>query len=180
MAKSDKNVPEIIRVATALETEIATLEALSRSARKLPLSTEKNIARAAKDLSQALELQERLSEKLRELATAMAGMQIRQQAAITPLAEFAIQIQQRMQRLEHHLQAYAALGKSAGEVTALLQASEGDRAAVLEQLHARLSELEQGARTLMDAARADDFPDVVREADTLKQRVLSLRKRLLS
>ena len=86
-----------------------------------------------------------------------------------------------MQRLEHHLQAYAALGKAAGEVTALLQGPEGgDRSAVLEQLHACLIELEAGARALMDAARADDFPDVVREADTLKQRVLSLRKRLLS
>lgn len=179
MAKGDKDVPEIIRVATALETEIATLEALSRSARKLPLSSEKNIVRAAKDLSEALALQERLSEKLRELAAAMAGMQLRQQAAILPLAEFAAEIQRRMQRLEVHAQAYAALGKSAGEVTALVQ-SEAERGAVLEQVHGRLSEIESGARALIEAARSDDFPDVVREADTLKQRVLSLRKRLLS
>ena len=179
MAKGDKDEPEIIRVATALETEIATLEALSRSARKLPLATEKNIVRAAKDLSEALALQERLSEKLRELAAAMAGMQHRQQAAIEPLAAFAVEIQQRMRRLEAHLQAYAALGKAAGEVTALVQ-GEGERSAVLEQVHGRLSEIESGARALIEAARGDDFPDVVRDADTLKQRVLSLKKRLLS
>jgi DNA repair exonuclease SbcCD ATPase subunit len=180
MAKSDKDLPELIRAATALENEIATLEAVSRAARKLPLNSEKNIVKAGKELSQALALQERLGDKLRELAAAMGGMQSRQEAAIVPLAEFASEIQIRMERLEKHLQAYAALGKSAADVTTLVQSESGDRSAIIEQLQARLIELETGARELVEAARADDFPDLVRDADTLKQRVAAVRKRLLS
>jgi hypothetical protein len=105
-------------------------------------------------------------------------MQARQQAALEPLAMFANEIQTRMQKLGEHMQAYATLGAAAGEVTNLIQSSNGDHGAVLNDVSTLLDKISEGARTLFDLARADDFPDVVREADSLKQRVAALRKRL--
>ncbi|MEA2696752.1 MAG: hypothetical protein QOI66_1023 [Myxococcales bacterium] len=178
MSKSDKPVPEMVRAAEALEEEIVRLEAISRSSRKIRLNSDKNIARAAAELNEALTLPERLAERLRALATAMGNMQERQQAALEPLAAFAVEIQQRMQRLEEHMNSFAALGKAAGEVNVHLAGGQADRAAVA-LAESRLQELSDAARALFEAARDDDFPEVAREADVLKQRMVALRKRLV-
>jgi uncharacterized coiled-coil DUF342 family protein len=168
----------LLRAAASLEAELGQLESICRTARKIPLTSEKNIARAAKELEQALTLPERLALGLQALASAMATMQARQQAALEPLAAFANEIQQRHQRLREHMQAYAALGSAAAEVTARIQAGEGGRAAVLSDVDAQLAKISADARALFDAAHADDFPELTREADALKQRAASLRRRL--
>lgn len=180
MGKLDNEAPSLMQAAGALEAELAKLEAISKSVRKLRLTSEKSIARAAKELSEALELPERLGQGLQALASAMAQMQARQQAAIEPLSAFASEIQRRMQRLSEHMQAFAELGKAAGEVTALIQNAGGERGAVVGEVQAQLERISEGARSLSDAAQSDDFPDVAREADLLKQRTAALRKRLLT
>ena len=178
MAKGEKQVPELVRAAQSLESELANLEALSKSTRKIQLNSDRSIARAAKELSGALALQDRLAEGLQTLAAAIANLQSRQEAALTPLATFATEIQQRMQRLGEHMQAFAALGTSASEVTALIQAANGEHSGIIASVGAQLAEISEGARVLCEAARVDDFPDVAREADALKQRTAALRRRL--
>ena len=83
----------------------------------------------------------------------------------------------RTQLLSDHMQTFGALGAAAGQVNDQLAASGGDRAA-LAQAEARLREISDGARALFEAARADDFPEIAREADVLKQRMAALQKRL--
>ena len=178
MAKPDKNVPELVRAAEVLEHEIASLEALSKATRKIPLNSERNITRAAKELTETAQFQDRLAAGLQALASAMAQLQARQQAALEPLAAFATETQARMQRLSEHMQAFGVLGNAAGEVTALIQAGNGERSQVVTAVDEQLTAIESGARALMDVARDDDFPDVVREADSLRQRVAALRKKL--
>ena len=188
----------MVSAAQALEQELLRLEALSKAVRKIRLSSEKNIQRAAKELSEVLSLQDALAAALQKLAAAMAEMPPRQEAALVPLAAFATEIQQRMQRLQEHMHTFAELGSAAGEVTALLQtapsahsnngaapahngasANNGVPAAdLLGEVDAKLTNIAEGARALFEAARSDDFPDVAREADTLKQRVTALRRRL--
>ncbi|HEY4159493.1 MAG TPA: hypothetical protein VGM29_15395 [Polyangiaceae bacterium] len=177
MAKSEKQVPELIAAAETLENELASIELLSKSVRKIRLNSEKNLTRASKELTEALVVPERLAEGLRTLAAAMRTMQERQQAALEPLAAFAAEIEQRKQRLAEHMQSFATLGEAAGKATALLQAS-GEPAGTFNELDALLAKIAEGARALLDLARADDFPDVAREADALGQRVSALRKRL--
>src|SRR5882724_5657467 len=162
MPKGEKDTPELVRAAQALENEIVRLETLSRSVRKIRLDSEKNILRAAKELSEALTLPDRLAEGLRAFTRAMDQMQMRQQAALEPLGTSATEIQQRTQRLSEHMQAFAVLGKAAGEVTALLQPDNGSPHAPLSEVEARLGAIVEGSRILHDAARADDFPDVAR------------------
>ena len=173
-----KEPSELVRAAQALEAEVLNLESIGRAARKIPLNSEKNIARAAKDLEEALTLPDRMAAQLQALASAMATMQARQQAALSPLAAFASQIQARHQRLREHMQAYAGLGSAAAEVTARIQSGDGERAAVLSDVEEQLARLAANAKALFEAAHADDFPELAREADALKQRALSLRRRL--
>jgi chromosome segregation ATPase len=178
MTKAEKDAPEIVRAAAALEDELVRLETISRSVRKIRLDSEKSISRAAKELNEALEMPERLATGLRALGAAMERMQARQQAALEPLAARAGDVQQRIQRLGEHMQVFAGLGKAAAETTALLQSEDAEPEAMLEQAREELAKIADGARSLIEAARSDDFPDVAREADTLKQRVSALRGRL--
>ncbi|MEO7035324.1 MAG: hypothetical protein ABI548_15485 [Polyangiaceae bacterium] len=178
MAKSERNVPELVRAAEVLENEIASLEALSNATRKIPLNSERNISRAAKELTETAQFQERLAAGLQALSNAMAQLQARQQAALEPLAAFASETQARMQRLSAHMQAFGVLGSAAGEVSALILAGSGERSERVSTVNEQLTALESGARVLQDAAREDDFPDVVHEADSLKQRLAALRKKL--
>jgi chromosome segregation ATPase len=178
MAKPKQEVAELVRAAEALESELLKLESLSRAARKIQLNSERNITRAAQELTSVASLQEAMGAGLQALAQAVAQMQARQQAALEPLAAFANEIQARMQRLSEHMQTYATLGAAAGEVTSLIQSSDGDHGAVLKDVTTLLDKIAEGARALFDIARADDFPDLLREADSLRQRVTTLRKRL--
>src|SRR6187431_3768240 len=173
-----KEPSALVRAASALEAELLELESISRATRKVPLTSEKSIARATKELTEALTLPDRLAAGLSALAAAMATMQTRQQAALEPLAAFASEIQQRHQRLREHMQAFAALGTAAAEVTARIQSGDGDRSAVLSDVDAQLAKIAGDARALFDAAHAEDFPELAREADALKQRAASLRRRL--
>jgi len=177
MAKVAKGVSEIVGAAEALEDEIAGLEALSRSARKIRLNSGKNIARAAAELNETLALPDRLAQRLQGVAGALARMQERQQAAIEPLTAFAVEIQERTRLLGEHMKSFDALGKAAGEVNDALSTSQGDRA-VVARAAAKLQEISETARLVFEAARADDFPEIAREADVLKQRMAALRKRL--
>jgi hypothetical protein len=178
MARGEKETPELVRAAEALEDELLGLETLSRSVRKIQLDSQKNIARAVKELNEALALPERIADGLRALAVAMQHMEARQQTAIESLAPRAEEIQARVTRLGEHMQAFGELGKAAGEITVMLQ-SNGERAAVIEHVEARLAEIDERARALFESARKDDFPEVAREADALKQRLGALRGKLL-
>lgn len=177
MAKVVKPVSEIESAAEALEEEIAQLEGLARSTRKIPLNSDKNLIRAAAELNETLALPERVGQRLQAVAAAMMHMQERQQAALERLTSFAVEVQQRTQLFGVHMQKFAALGKAAGEVSTELAASAGD-AAALEAAQTRLQDISDAARALFEVARDADFPEIAREADVIKQRMAALRKRL--
>jgi hypothetical protein len=177
MAKEQKRGSEIVDAAEALEEEIARLETLSKSARKIRLTSGKNIARAAAELNGTLALPERLAQRLQDVAKALARMQERQQAALEPLTAFAVEVQRRTQLLGEQMQRFDALGTAAGEINAELAASQGDRA-VIARAQARLLEISHAAREMFEAARAADFPEIAREADVFKQRMAALHDRL--
>lgn len=177
MAKVDEPMSEIVQAAAELESEIVRLETISKSTRKIRLSSGKNLARAAAELNETLALPEQLSGRLQAVAAALARMQERQQAALEPLSAFAVEVQKRTALLTQHIQSFDALGTAASEVNALLAARPQDRSAV-SRAEVRLREISEAARAVFEAARADDFPEIAREADVLKQRMSALGKRL--
>jgi hypothetical protein len=178
MAKPIQPRSELVVAAEAVEEEVARMEVMSRSVRRIRLDGEENLARAAEQLSEALGLPERMAPRLAALSSAMARLQERQQQALEPLAMFAGAIQTRRRRLDEHMQVFAALGKAAGEVSTDLAAGSPNDDVAIARAKTQLHEISDKAKALFEAAHADDFPDVAREADVLKQRVTDLRKRL--
>jgi chromosome segregation ATPase len=178
MAKQEPKVAELVRAAGELEGELVKLETLASAARKNRLDSQKSIVRAAKELSEVLALPERLASGLQALGAAMQHMEARQRAALEPLAAYAVEIQTRTQKLDEHMRAFAALGEAAGTATALLQSAR-DRAELIENAKAKLSGIADDARALHDAAHADNFPELARQADALRQRVAALQRKLL-
>src|SRR5688572_27836452 len=120
MAKSKDQAQDLMRCAEVVERELRRLEELSRSARNIILSSEKNLARAARGLQQALEQQERLATELRGLGEAMLGMQTRQEAAMLPLQARALELQARMAQHSEHMERFGSLGSKAKEVLDVL------------------------------------------------------------
>ena len=186
MAKPPDQSSELIRCAEVVERELRRLEELSRSARNIKLSSEKNLARAARGLQQALEQQERLAHELRGLGQAMLGMQTRQEAAMMPLQERALELQARMLRHNEHMERFAALGSKAKEVVAALvdisaaanEAQGAQAASLLFDADQRISELVDEIRSMTEAAKGDEFPEIEREAHALAQRLTAARERL--
>jgi hypothetical protein len=186
MAKSGDPVSELVRCAEVVERELRRLEELSRSARHVKLSSEKNITRAARGLEQALEQQDRLARELRVLGQAMQAMQARQEAAMGPLEERAREVQARVQLHAEHMQRFGALGLKARDAVAALReisepGGEGDvarEATLLIDADEQVRGLVEEAKAMASAADADDFPDIAREAHALGQRVQAMRERL--
>ena len=175
--------PDLVRAAERIESDLRALEELAASVGKMRLHTEKSIARAARELASALEQPEQLAEGLKQLAQAMAATQLRQQAALSSLAPVAERLQQKSARFGEYMQRFAALGEQARETTELMKAAlrdgktSGD-GALREDVELRLEGLMNGAKSLADSAEEDDFTEIARDADALRQRIQSLRGRL--
>jgi hypothetical protein len=164
-------------------------ESLSRATRRVKLNTEKNIARAARDLQEAMAQRERLTGQLQKFGEVMMQMQSRQQSAVTTLAEQALEVQRRLASLSEHMDHFRALGAKASEVGQALRdlgaeptshsngASAGEALTPLD-IDVRFQQLLDDAKALLESARAEDFPDVASETDALQQRLHALRPRL--
>jgi hypothetical protein len=186
MAKSGEQTSELIRCAEVVERELRRLEELSRNARNIKLGSEKHLARAARGLQQAMDQQERLAQELRALGQAMLSMQARQEAAMLPLQPRALELQARMARHSEHMQKFGALGTKAKDVlAALVEVSSSDTntegahgAALLLDATQRIQTLVDEIRAMTEAAKADDFPEIAREAHSLEQRLQAAADRL--
>lgn len=177
MAKKGSDVPELVRSAEELESELERLEALSEVALRTRLDSEKNIAKATKELGEALEMPNRLAERLGNLAAAMQRLQARQKAALDPLAARTDAILERKLKHEVHMRAFGMLGKATEDALLLLN-SEKERSVLVEDLKAKLATIAEDARVLFEATRADDFPEIARESDALNKRAEALRRKL--
>jgi hypothetical protein len=190
MAKSGEQPSDFLRCAEAVEREVRRLEELSRAACRIKLGTEKGIGRAARELQQTLAQQERLSAELRRFAEVMVEMQSRQQAALEPLSARALEIQSRMTRLSEHMQRFGALGAQASDTANALRDVAGasreapgsshgaQQASALIGVDEQFRSLLDQAKSLVESAEEEEFPDIAREADALRQRVQALRGRL--
>jgi hypothetical protein len=191
MPKRVETLPEMVQAATAIERDLQRLEELSRSMSKLPLSTEKNIVRAAHTLQAALQQQEQLAAALGSLGAVMTRMQERQQQAITSLGAHAVAIQAQMTRWTEHMTRFGALGKQAVEVTQALQAlpaPHGEGAALddgsaaptaeIAEIDRRLASIAQEAKALAASAAEFELVEVARDAGALRQRIESARTRI--
>jgi chromosome segregation ATPase len=175
--------------AGALEHELRRFEELAASLKRAPLTSQKAIERAAQTVSEAAACQGRLGELLRALVQAIEEARLRQEASAVSINERGDEIRARGERLGELLTSYSELGEearginAAAQEAAALQSREDEESvhathARLAAVDDRMAHLADRAHDLQRAAEADDFPEVARQAESMRQQMLSVRNRM--
>ena len=191
MSKREKQDPtELVQAAEGVEEELRRFEDLADTVLRTPLDSEKNLERASRALREVAESDERLVAQLQKLVAAVGGIRDRQQEHARGVNARAEELQARTQAFQELLQRYAGLGRSASELNAVVQeiaarkqkatTSEDNRALAgsLEQLLERMALVAEEAQGLATSASEQDFTDISRQADSLRQQLLSARNKM--
>ena len=177
----DGTVSALTAAAEALDAELGRFEALAAGIQRERLDTEKNLRRAAQALAELHDSETRLGTHLHALAVAIGDVQRRQQEQAQAVRARGEEIQQRSERLAGLLARWQILGEDAREINRLVQAAGADSPdglqARLTETEKRLGRLAEDAEGLLDAARTDGFPDLARQAESLRQQLLSARNK---
>jgi uncharacterized protein YoxC len=191
MSKREKQDPtQLEQAAEGVEEELRRFEDLAETVLRTPLDSEKNLERASKALRDVAESDERLVAQLQKLVAAVGGIRDRQQEHARGVNARAEELQARTQAFQALLQRYAGLGRSAAELNAVVQdiaarrqkatTSEDNRALAgsLDQLLERMGQVAEEAQGLATSSTEQDFGDIARQADSLRQQLLSARNKM--
>ena len=182
-----KDVPPLVAAAAALDDELRGLTELARGTKGEALDGEKFMARATRALTASVDQQARIEQRLRELVAEIERARVAQQENIDVLVHVARDVEARAKSRDGLLARFGALGQSAGHVNVLAvelsrRKSEGaDDTEVLERLTA--IELEMAgvvaeAEVLTEAAKAENWPEIARQADGVRQQMLAAKNKL--
>lgn len=188
MSKRERQ-SELAFAAEGVETELEKFEELSERIRTATLDSQKNLERFANMLKDVADTDERLGEKVRTLVSAIAQARERQQKQAELISQRAQELQQRTSVFQGLIEQYANLGSQAAQLNLQVQeayqarqsgTAEGEALAT-----ARLGDINEGAGKLaeeaervMNAADQAGFNDISRQADSLRQQLLSARNKL--
>jgi hypothetical protein len=174
--------------ATAFEAELSRYEELTAEATKGPISSEKTLARAKRQLGESAECELRLAEYLVAVIAAMEGARRRQEACMDQALAAAQRLQARSEEFVSFTERFSTLGLRAREVNEPVAAvvarkSEGAPAtellAGLRNVATRTEGIIADAEALARDAASADWGDITRAAESLKQQVQSARNRVL-
>ncbi|MCY1046690.1 hypothetical protein OV208_35630 [Corallococcus sp. bb12-1] len=192
MSKRDTPSPsELVSAAQALDAELLRFEALSGQLQDAPLTSEKHLERASRTLKELADLDDALRMRVGALVQAITGVRTRQQTQADAVNARAQELQQRTEVFKDLLTRYGGLGQSAADLNGRMQQfsalrqqesrtaeEDAQLTAVFTSLQERMAEVADEAATLAGAADADHFSDIARQADSLRQQLLSARNKL--
>lgn len=190
MKKRDKNeASELVNIAATLEAELRRFETLTEEVRETPLQSQKHLERMARSLQEVADCDERLVANVRALLAALNERRDRQTALAAEVNARAQELQERTVVFQELMQRFAGLGQEAGQLSADVQAlfssapKEGMQAraeelvSALQEVHERMTRVADNAQALSSDAEARGFVDIARDADALRQQLLSARNR---
>jgi hypothetical protein len=186
MAKT-KEPPPLATAAVALADELQAFADTAHEIRRESLDTDRSMSRATRALTESVERQARIEQKLRALVAELDGVRKEQQASMDVFVEAAHRIEERAKSRDSLLARFAQLGASAGRVNALAvelnsrKEQRADSTEILERLGAM--ETEMGAvvaeaEALTTAATAENWPEIARQADGVRQQILAAKNKL--
>jgi hypothetical protein len=174
--------------AMAFELELSRYEELAAETARGPISSEKTLVRAKKQLEECAESQLRLAEYLAAVMTAMDGARTKQEGCMEQVLASAQRIQVRSLEFLAFMERFSALGLRAREVNEPVAAVVARKAegapsaellAGLREVLARTEGIVADAEALARDAASTEWADISRAADSLKQQVQSARNRVL-
>lgn len=191
MSKSDKApTSELTAAAEALDSQLRRFESLTEQFKKSPLNSEKSLEKASKLLRDVAEQDRVLNESVSALVAAVASARDRQQKNAEAVNEHAQYLEKRAETFKTLLERYGALGQSAAELNQRMQDFAAKRAEAqtpeksaevvdsLDALSERMGQVAEEAQEVVKLADEQDFTDIGRQADSLRQQILSARNKL--
>lgn len=171
-----RNESELAAATAALDAELQRFEDATETFARLSLNSQKNLERATRSLNELADGEQRVGEQVQALVKAISTVRDRQLAQVEVIRAKAEEIKARsgvFQALQEELR---ALGEGAAALTARLQqAAQGQPLGDLEEV---LGALAAKARSLQESASAQDFDDLSRLADGLRQQILAVRAKV--
>jgi len=170
----------LVAAALALEGELQRLEGLVTKSKKEPLTSQKNFERAARTLGVVTELEGKLRSALANLVAAVGDAGTRQQTAMEALAARAKELEARFAAYRELTQKREQLGEHGARANELIRGAlaDGGVGAALPEALAELARVAQAGEDLFALAKENGFTDLAREADSTRQQLLSLRRKL--
>jgi hypothetical protein len=180
--KGETTTSALAAAAAALESELSRFEELAETARKIPLTSEKNIDRAARATTEAAARQEAVIAQVQALVAAIGDARQRQQATSEVLLARAQEIQARSEELGEILKRFASLGVEARGINeAVGQLASIDRARIgaeLVGIRAKMDGAIDLAQSVAKDALEKELADIARHADQMRQQILAAKNKL--
>jgi methyl-accepting chemotaxis protein len=179
---------ELVNAAMAIEEELRKFEALAEEVRTGPLRSQKNLERMGKLLNTVADCDERMVAHMRSLLAVLNQWRDRQQALATQVNSRAQELQERTKVYQDLMGRFAGLGQEAGALSALMQEVAGrtqqgqpvqaeEIISSLQKVNEGMTQVAENAERLASDAAAQDFVDVARDAESLRQQLLAARNR---
>jgi len=159
--------------AAALDAELRRFDQIAELLSRLKLDSEKNLDRAARATQDAAQSEEKVAAAVRDLVAAVARARERQENQAKVVAERAREVGARRAELETIAQRFVELGAEATAINALLK--EGGN---LGEAAERMEKIAESAKALRDDAEKREFGEPARQAESLRQQMLSARNKL--
>ncbi len=174
MAK--EKVSELTEAALAYDQELRRFEELAAAARRTKLNSERNLTRAAEALQKAGESQQRLLQHVQKIVAAMQAGRADQEREANALVQLGQSINARRTRYGELFSRMAELGDQAAEIQKVLSSSPDKEQ--IDALSTRMEAAAERAGSVATDARAEEMEDLERQADSMRQQLLSARNKL--
>ncbi len=180
MTKTTPTASTLKAAVQALDDELARFEALAEAAQRTPLTSERNLEKAATSVNQAAESQQRVHGHIQALIDAIGAARVKHDQTAEELVKTRDLVQARGERFQTQLARFAALGKEAADISGFVRQlgelkgkPSGEVVAQLTQVGERMTAVVAGASALGKEAEEENMEDLGRQCDSLKQQVQS-------
>lgn len=175
----------LLAAARVLSEDLERFEKLSGELSRLVISSEKTLQRAARGLRECSEHETKLAESLHRFAAAMQGMQATQQRCVEQTGLAAERIRQRQaqraqlqERLQSLIKSAVEIGELAVAIPEAAVPASADGLGRLQEVQQRLELVIAEATEVAELARTDDWSDVERDTQGLRQQLLAAKNRI--
>jgi hypothetical protein len=185
--QSDR-VSALTTAAAGLEAELRRYVDLAAAAVRVPLTSEKNLDRAARAMGDAAESERRVLEQVAALGQAVGAARDAQQSSTAALNAHAETVASRRAELDALLGRFAALGELARAMNEAMQKlaaykvtpyeADPDMQTALAEMAGNMTTAATHAQELASEATGKSFEDLARQAEGLRQQILAAKNRL--